>query len=490
MQRIGPAVQLYNTLTREKAPFEPTGDPITMYVCGVTPYDNAHLGHAMSAVIFDVLRRYLEWNGRRVRFVYNYTDIDDKMIARAERIGVTVAQLATDQIDAFERDMRDLNVRAADVHPRATEEIPKMQELIGQLIESGKAYTADGDVYFRVGSKDDYGKLSNRKLDEMVAGARVEIGAEKEHPMDFALWKGAKPGEPSWEAPWGSGRPGWHIECSAMALRYLGDQIDLHGGGMDLIVPHHENEIAQSECFTGQSPFARHWVHNAMMQLGDEKMSKSLGNLVTIREGLERYGADALRLFILTGHYRSPLRYSEESLSAARRGAERLRVAVETPLPEGDGDSADEARARFVAAMEDDLGTPQALATLFDLARDINRARDSGTPAGQALATLQELGGVLGLRFQAPPGSGGNAAPFVDLLVRVRNELRDVKQFALADLIRDELMALGIALEDGREGTGWRATEASAGVGGADVGPGGTGGVESEDTGADDPLSF
>ena len=452
-------MQLYNTLTRREEPFEPAGDPITMYVCGVTPYDAAHLGHAMSAAIFDVLRRYLEWRGRRVRFVYNYTDIDDKMIARAERLGVTVAERAAEQIATFERDMRDLNVRAADVHPRATEEIPKIQEVIQHLIDSGSAYaTADG-VYFRVRSKEDYGKLSKRDLEEMVAGARVEVGGEKEHPMDFALWKMAKPGEPAWEAPWGKGRPGWHIECSAMALRYLGEQIDLHGGGMDLIFPHHENEIAQSECFTGRPPFVRHWMHNAMMQLGDEKMSKSLGNLVTIREALERYGADALRLFILTGHYRSPLRYSEEGLSAAGRGAERLQLAVEAPLPTGDGDPVNEARERFIAAMDDDLGTPQALAVLFDLARDINRARDAGVPAGNALALLRELGGVLGLRFQAPPSSGGQAAPFIDLLVRVRDELRATKQFALADQIRKELTTLGIAIEDGREGTTWRATE-------------------------------
>ncbi len=452
-------MQLYNTLTRRKEPFEPAGDPITMYVCGVTPYDAAHLGHAMSAAIFDVLRRYLEWRGRRVRFVYNYTDIDDKLIARAERLGVTVAERAAEQIAAFERDMRDLNVRAADVHPRATEEIPKIQEVIQHLVDSGSAYATASGVYFRVRSKEDYGKLSKRDLEELVAGARVEVGGEKEHPMDFALWKMAKPGEPAWEAPWGEGRPGWHIECSAMALRYLGEQIDLHGGGMDLIFPHHENEIAQSECFTERPPFVRHWMHNAMMQLGDEKMSKSLGNLVTIREALERYGADALRLFILTGHYRSPLRYSEAGLQAAGRGAERLQFAVEAPLPTGDGDPVDEARERFTAAMDDDLGTPQALAVLFDLARDINRARDAGVPAGRALALLRELGGVLGLRFQAPPSSGGQAAPFIDLLVRVREELRATRQFALADRIREELTTLGIALEDGRAGTTWRATE-------------------------------
>ena len=363
-------MQLYNTLTRRKEPFEPAGDPITMYVCGVTPYDAAHLGHAMSAAIFDVLRRYLEWRGRRVRFVYNYTDIDDKMIARAERLGVTVAERAAEQIAAFERDMRDLNVRAADVHPRATEEIPKIQELIQHLIDSGSAYATASGVYFRVRSKEDYGKLSRRDLTEMVAGARVEVGGEKEHPMDFALWKMAKPGEPAWEAPWGG-------RTAGLAHRMLGDGLALPRradrsarwrDGSDLPAPRKRDSRSRSAS-RGRPPFVRHWMHNAMMQLGDEKMSKSLGNLVTIREALERYGADALRLFVLTGHYRSPLRYSATGLHAAGRGAERLQLAVEAPLPTGDGDPVDEARERFRAAMDDDLGTPQALAVLFDLAR-------------------------------------------------------------------------------------------------------------------------
>ena len=455
-------MQLYNTLTRRTEPFAPVDDPITMYVCGVTPYAEAHVGHAMSAIIFDVLRRYLEWRGRRVRLVYNYTDIDDKMIAHAGRLGISVADLAAQQISAFERDMRELNVRPADVQPRATQEIPKMQEIIAGLVDTGSAYAADGDVYFRVHGKADYGKLSRRVLEDMIAGARVEVGAQKEHPMDFTLWKAAKPGEPAWDSPWGPGRPGWHIECSAMALRYLGDQIDLHGGGMDLIFPHHENEIAQSESFHGKTPFVRHWMHNAMMQLGDEKMSKSLGILVTVRDALERHGADALRIFILGGHYRSPLHYSEEGLAAARRGAERLRLAVTAPLPPGDG-SLDAAGARdhFIAALDDDLGTPQALAALFDLAREINRARDAQQPAGGAVATLTELGGVLGLRFTPPP-QRADVAPFIDLLLDVRSALRDLKQFALADEIRRKLGALGVALEDSRDGTSWRALEPGA----------------------------
>ena len=449
-------MQLHNTLSRRKETFQPRGTPASMYVCGVTPYDDAHLGHAMSIVVFDVLRRYLEWRGCAVRLVYNFTDVDDKMIARASRLGIGVPELAARQIDRFQQEWRDLNIRAADVHPRATQEIDKMVEVIAGLIDTGAAYAADGDVYFRVEQPPDYGKLSNRNLDEMIAGARIEANSKKAHPMDFTLWKGAKRDEPSWDSPWGRGRPGWHIECSAMALRYLGEQIDLHGGGMDLIFPHHENEIAQSETFTGQTPFVRHWVHNAMMQLGDEKMSKSLGNIITLREGLDRYGADGLRVFILGGHYRSPLTYSEDSLLAAARGAERLRLAatVESPPGEGQIDVAGP-RERFIEVMEDDLGTPQALALLFELAREINRAVAAGKPGGAAQALLRELGAVLGLQFQDRE-SGARAAPFIDLLVEVREHLRQEKQYALADEIREGLAARGITLEDGRGDTGWR----------------------------------
>ena len=467
-------ISLYNTLTRQKEPLQPAGDPLLMYVCGVTPYADAHLGHAMSAIIFDVLRRYLEWRGRRVRFVYNYTDIDDKMIARATRLGISIADLAADQIRAFELDMRELNIRPADVHPRATQEIPKMLEIIEGLIDGGMAYpVGSGDVYFRVTRRAGYGKLSHRSLEDMIAGARVEVDSHKEHPMDFVLWKSAKPGEPAWESPWGPGRPGWHIECSAMALRYLGEQIDLHGGGMDLIFPHHENEIAQSESFTEQIPFVRHWVHNALMQLGEEKMSKSLGNIIGIRSALDAYGPDAIRLFVLSGHYRTPLRYSEEGLAAAQRGAERLRIAGAAPLPPGEGEiDPGPTREQFMAALDDDLGTPQALALLFDLAREINRARDAGQPAGRALAALHELGGVLGLQFLAPRGQS-DAAPFIALAVEIREALRREKQFALADQVRAGLAALGVSIEDGRDGSSWRFLERRpvGGEGGAEEAP-------------------
>ncbi len=453
-------MRLYNTLTRSKDPFEPQHDPISMYVCGITPYDDAHLGHAMSIIVFDTLRRFLEWRGRRVRLVYNFTDVDDKLIARAAELGMTVAELAERQISSFMDEWRELQIQPADVHPRATEEIPQMIELIGGLIERGMAYPAGGDVYFRVHRMNGYGKLSGRALEDMISAEPTDIGVEKEHPMDFTLWKGAKPGEPQWDSPWGSGRPGWHIECSAMSGRYLGEQIDLHGGGMDLIFPHHENEIAQSEAYSGKDPFVRHWVHNAMMQVGDEKMSKSTGKIVRLREGLDRFGADGLRMFVLGGHYRSPLTYSEESLAASARGAERLRLAATLPLPDGDGgiDPAP-SRAAFIEALEDDLNTPQALAVLFELARAVNRARAAEQPAGAARDALLELGGVLGLGFAETAAGSEDAAPFVDLLVEVRSALRSARQFELADQVRDRLTDLGITLEDSREGTRWRRAE-------------------------------
>ncbi len=450
-------MQLYNTLTRRKQEFEPLDDPISMYVCGITPYDDAHLGHAMSIIIFDTLRRYLEWRGRRVRLVYNFTDVDDKLIARAAQEGIEVSELAERQISSFMGEWRELGIQPADVHPRATEEIPAMLQLIGGLVENGMAYPAGGDVYFRVREMNGYGKLSGRSLEDMISAEPTDIGVEKEHAMDFTLWKGAKPGEPQWESPWGPGRPGWHIECSAMSSRYLGEQIDLHGGGMDLIFPHHENEIAQSEAYSGREPFVRHWMHNAMMQVGGEKMSKSTGRIVALREGLDRYGADGLRMFVLGGHYRSPLTYSEESLSAAARGAERLRSAATLPLVDGEG-AIDPApfRQRLVDALEDDLNTPQALAALFDLAREINRARGADQAAGAARDALIELGGVMGLQFGERGASDTDAAPFIELLIEVRQSLRQARQFELADSVRDRLGELGVALEDTREGTRWR----------------------------------
>ena len=321
-------MKLYDTMSRRSREFTTSGENVKMYVCGITPYDRSHLGHAMSYVIFDVLRRYLEYCGLRVEHVQNYTDIDDRIIARANALGLSYEEVAEQYIQEYVQEMKELNILPAMVYPRATQELGKIIEMISGLIDGGYAYRASGGVYFRVTARKAYGELSGRDLGEMMAGARIEPEAEKEHPMDFALWKAAKPGEPSWSSPWGAGRPGWHIECSAMALRYLGSTLDIHGGGADLVFPHHENEIAQSEGFTGVKPFARFWVHHGWLAMDGEKMSKSLGNIITVREGLDRYGADALRLFILTSHYRSPLAYSEDGLEAAKRGVERLRNAL------------------------------------------------------------------------------------------------------------------------------------------------------------------
>jgi len=452
-------MKVYDTLTGEKREFIPSGEEVKMYVCGVTPYDDVHVGHAMSYVSFDMIRRYLEYRGYRVKHVQNFTDIDDKIIARAQRVGVSARDLADRYIDAYFADMDRLNVLRANIYPRATEEIDKIIEMIMGLIGKGHAYQAGGDVYFRVLSDPDYGKLSHRTLDSMLAGARVEVGEEKQHPMDFALWKGAKPGEPAWESPWGPGRPGWHIECSAMILHHLGPSIDIHGGGRDLIFPHHENEIAQSECFTGVVPFVRYWLHNGLLQLGEEKMSKSLGNLVTVGEVLDKYSTDALRLFILSSHYRSPLTYTEEGVAATERGLERLRVAGHVPeAMERQGIlDAEPYRRRFVEAMDDDFNAPQAVGVLFDLAKEINRQREAGYSIVAAQRTLLELAGVLGLTLEETTGAEELAVqPFIQLLIDTRAELRRAKQWALADQIRQRLGELGVSLEDSPQGTTWR----------------------------------
>ena len=463
-------MRLYNTLTGQQREFVPAhGNTVQMYVCGVTPYSATHVGHALSYVIFDTLRRYLEHQGYGVRHIQNFTDVDDKIIQRAQESGRSETDLAERYIADFFRVMDALNIRRADAYPRATQEIPGILAAIQDLVDKGFAYPAAGDVYFRVRQIPDYGKLSHRTLEGMIAGARLPVDADKEHPMDFVLWKGAKPGEPSWESPWGPGRPGWHIECTAMSLRYLDYPLDIHGGGQDLIFPHHENEIAQSEAYTGAAPFARYWVHNGLLQLGADKMSKSLGNLVSVEEALENYSADALRAYLLSSHYRSPLQYGDEGAAAMERSLARFHHALR-PGPAdggGDGDSARPAaldaapfRERFIAAMDDDLNTPQALAALFDLAREINRARDGGQPIAAAQETLRELGGLLGLTFaERGPAAGAAqlaAQPFIEMLVSARSELRQARQYALADRIRDQLAAQGVTLEDTPEGTLWQ----------------------------------
>jgi cysteinyl-tRNA synthetase len=464
-------IRLYNTLTRKKEEFQ-TLEPnkVKMYVCGVTVYNDAHVGHAMSALVFDIIRRYLEYRGYTVTHVMNYTDVDDKIINRAKQLGEDPLQLSQRYIEDYTNDLKNLNILPATSYPQVSKTMPLIIEFIQGLIRKEAAYAApNGDVYFSVTSDDDYGKLSGRKLDDMQAGSRIEVGEAKDHPMDFALWKAAKPGEISWDSPWGQGRPGWHIECSAMNLAELGEQIDIHGGGNDLIFPHHENEIAQTESFTGK-PFARYWVHNGMLQLlGGEKMSKSLGNMVTIKNFLSLRDADVMRMLVLSGSYRGPLIFNDETQDAAERSLERLKSAFRLASASASGLSAEAASAlvsqaestkqSFIEAMDDDFNTPLALAALYELVKAINTARDSGVTDEQlkpAQETLRELTDVLGLRLQEKQGSG-DADKFVDLLVEVRSEVRKQKLWAVSDLIRNQLKELGVTLEDTKDGTTtWR----------------------------------
>ena len=445
-------MNLYDTLTATTKQLPATDGPIKMYVCGITPYAAAHIGHAMRSVVFDVLRRYLEYKGFNVKYVENFTDIDDKMIAGAADMGITVQDLAEKNIAAYLEEMDTLNVKRADIYPRATEEIPKIQEIISGLIDKDYAYAVQGDVYYRVRKKKDYGKLGHRTLDTMRVGARIEPGELKNDPLDFALWKAEKPGEPSWDSPWGPGRPGWHIECSSMSMTYLGEMLDIHGGGQDLIFPHHENEIAQSEASTGTVPFSRYWVHNGLLQLGDAKMSKSLGNLISVEDALAQYSPDAIRLYFLSSHYRSPLSYSDEGCAAMERSLDRLRHSLR-PAAEGEGGSLDAApfQEQFLEAMNDDLNTPRALAALFDLAREINRNRDDDRPVGAAQDCLRHLGEILGLTFKDRSELGADhlaAGPFIDLLVETRVKLSESKQVEHADRIREKLENLGVVVED------------------------------------------
>jgi cysteinyl-tRNA synthetase len=462
-------IRVYNTLTRKKEEFKPLQpDVVKMYVCGVTVYNDAHVGHAMSAMVFDIIRRYLEYRGYNVRHVMNYTDVDDKIINRAGLLKEDPLKLAQRYIDDYARNLEDLNILPATSNPRATQTMQQIIEMVQGLIKKGYAYAAsNGDVYFRVTKDKDYGKLSGRKLDEMQAGARIEVGEAKEHPMDFALWKAAKPGEPAWDSPWGKGRPGWHIECSAMNLAELGEQIDIHGGGNDLIFPHHENEIAQSEGFTGK-PFARYWIHNGMLQFRGEKMSKSLGNVVTIKDFLAKRDADVMRMLVLNGTYRAPLQFNDETLDAAEKSLDRLKSGLRPAAPAAKGlpaGSAAELAAQaetsakaFTDAMDDDFNSAGALAGIYELVKAINTARDAGASDEQlkpAQEALRELTGAFGLRLSEKQGSGG-ADKFVDMLVEVRAEVRKQKLWALSDQIRDRLKELGVTIEDAKDGTTWR----------------------------------
>jgi cysteinyl-tRNA synthetase len=463
-------IRLYNTLSRKKEDFQ-TIEPgkVRMYVCGVTVYHDAHVGHAMSALVFDVIRRYLEYRGYSVRHVMNFTDVDDKIINRANVLGEDPSQLAQRYIDDYRQNLSDLNVLAATVNPRATQTMAGIQAMIQGLVDKGFAYApGNGDVYFRVTKDPQYGKLSGRKIEDMQAGSRIHVEELKENPMDFALWKGAKPGEPAWDSPWGKGRPGWHIECSAMNLAELGEQIDIHGGGNDLVFPHHENEIAQTESFTGK-PFARYWMHNGMLQLGGEKMSKSLGNIVSIRDFLSQREPDVMRMLVLNGSYRAPLMFNEETLDSAEKGLERLRSGLKAAPASAAGltpeavaalvTQSETTQQAFTEAMDDDFNSSGALAALFELVRAINTARDAGAKDEQlapARSTLATLAGVLGLRLAEKRSRGGEVdQAWIEEKIQQRQEARAKKDWSTSDKIRDELLAKGVRLEDTKDGTSW-----------------------------------
>jgi cysteinyl-tRNA synthetase len=450
-------IRISNTMTRTKEDFVPlAAGEVRMYVCGVTVYDYSHIGHARSAMVFDVIRRYLAFKGYRVTFVKNYTDVDDRIIKRANESGVAAREFAERFVAAEREDMASLGVLPPDVDPKATEHVPEMIELIARLVASGHAYPVEGDVYFEIRRFPPYGRLSGKNLDELLAGARVEVDERKRDPRDFVLWKSSKPGEPAWDSPWGPGRPGWHIECSAMAMRYLGDSFDLHGGGEDLIFPHHECEIAQTEACTGK-PFARYWVHNGMVNMGKEKMSKSLGNTLSIRELVKRHDPDALRLWMLGTHYRNMIEWSEERVEESARALERLARLLHDAAAVRDGggpstlpEAFAEFRPRFEKAMDDDFNTPQALGVLFDFGRALAEARDRRTGSPGALvvgvAELAQLARVLGLFSRGAPVAGPGAD--VERLVAARGEARARRDFKRADELRDEIARLGWLVED------------------------------------------
>lgn len=460
-------LRIHNSLTDHKERFSPIEKgKVRLYVCGMTVYDYCHLGHARVMVVFDFVVRYLRYLGYEVTYVRNITDIDDKIIARAAERGEPMQAVTEYFIRAMHEDCEALGVLPPDQEPRATEHLQAIIDMIARLEEKGFAYQGEnGDVYYSVSRFPEYGRLSGRRPEDLRAGARIEVEESKRDPLDFVLWKKAKPDEPSWPSPWGDGRPGWHIECSAMSTRHLGEHFDIHGGGMDLKFPHHENEIAQS-CAATESHFVNYWMHNGFIQVDEEKMSKSLGNFFTVRDVLQHYPAEVVRMFMLNSHYRSPLNYSTDNLDTARSSLERFYTLLrDAPpadrIPDGMGAGF---RERFRAAMNDDFNTPEALAALFELGREINRLRDRGEPEAAAAhsALLVELGEVLGILQQAPEaflqGGGSDAldADTIEDLIARRSEARQQRDFAEADRIRDELQEQGVLLEDGPDGTRWR----------------------------------
>ncbi len=459
-------MKIYNTLTRSKdelITLEP--NVLKVYACGPTVYNFIHIGNARPLCVFDVLRRYMEYRGYEVRFVQNFTDIDDKIIRRANEEALTFKEVSEKYIEEFWKDAKGMNVREATVHPKATENIDEIIAIIEKLVEKGYAYAVDGDVYFSPKKFNEYGKLSHQPLEELEAGARINVGEIKREPMDFALWKNAKPGEPYWQSPWGNGRPGWHIECSAMVRRYLGTTIDIHCGGQDLIFPHHENEIAQSEC-CNDAPFANYWMHNGYINVDNVKMSKSLGNFFTVRDVAEKYGYEPIRYLMISSHYRSPINYSVDIIEQCKASLERLYTcrdnldfalenAKDGELDEAFNAKADARREQFIKAMDDDMNTADAIAAVFELVRDINTVVANGASKATvecAIKAFDELTGVLGLVYNRNKASLDDE---VESLIAQRAEARKNKDWAKADEIRDTIKAMGIILEDTPQGVKW-----------------------------------
>lgn len=462
------ALTLYNTLTRQKEVYKPIeAGKIRMYVCGITVYDYCHIGHARVMVSFDVITRYLRSQGWDVTYVRNITDVDDKILNRAIENGESFTDLTDRMIDAMHEDEDALGVLRPDIEPRATGHMDDILDMVQILVDNHYAYVADnGDVYYRISRFPEYGKLSNKNPEDLLAGARVEVGDIKEDPRDFALWKSAKPGEVSWDSPWGPGRPGWHIECSAMSICCLGETFDIHGGGPDLPFPHHENEIAQSEAATGKQ-YVNYWMHAGAVRVDDEKMSKSLGNFFTIREVLKKYHPEVVRYFLLSSHYRSPINYSEENLIEAKGGLERFYTALR-PFADVQPVALDTLKdsdyyQRFVTAMDDDFNTREALAAMYDLVRDINtQAKTDDARARQLVAELKAMAGIFGILDADPEaflqggGEGDLDAAQIEALIVERADAKKNRDFARADQIREDLLAQGVVLEDSREGTTWR----------------------------------
>ncbi|HEY9060997.1 MAG TPA: cysteine--tRNA ligase [Pseudobacteroides sp.] len=465
-------MKLFNTMTRKKEEFKPLEpNKVKMYSCGPTVYNYFHLGNARPFIVFDTLRRYLAYKGYDVTFVQNFTDIDDKMINKANQEGITVKELADRFIDEYFIDAKGLGIAEATVHPKATENIDAIIDLIKKLEDKGFAYNIDGDVYFNTKSFREYGKLSQHSLDDLEAGARISVDERKRDPMDFALWKAQKPNEPAWESPWGMGRPGWHIECSAMSMRYLGETIDIHSGGLDLTFPHHENEIAQSEAATGK-PFALYWLHNGFINVNNEKMAKSKNNFFTVRDIVKKYDYEVIRFFMLSAHYRSPINFSDDLLEQAKSGLERLYTCLENLNYLLGNKAASEAgdinenyknellsyKGKFIDAMDDDLNTADALAALFDMVREINSFVNSGNEVSYGSLVyskelLKELGSVLGLLQKE---NNNNLDSEIEELINNRQQARKDKNWKLADEIRDKLKDMGIVLEDTPQGVKWK----------------------------------